>query len=201
MLMERAIAPIREDLAAKSICLRPIRPDDAARLIALCSRLSPRTIYHRFFTVHTLRPDEAAALSSVDDRTRVAMVADRGAGHLVGVARYGLADDDSVPDVGLVVEDAWQGQGLGSILLNQLLRAGEARGFITFRADVLAENRRMLRLLTRHMDIVQRAADHGVMTILFRRLAPPLDASMCADSFRHASPTSMTLRREQPHGQ
>jgi len=39
--------------------LRPIRPDDEPRLMALCDRLSPRTLYQRFFSVRRLRPEEA----------------------------------------------------------------------------------------------------------------------------------------------
>jgi GNAT superfamily N-acetyltransferase len=174
-----------------AVRLRPIRPDDAAGLIALCSRLSPQTTFQRFFTVRPLRPEDAAALAHVDGRQGVAIVAERDVeqrNDLVGVARYGLTGDDPAPDVGLVVEDAWQGLGLGSILLNELLRAGEARGLVTFRADVLAENRRMLRLLARYADIVHRTADHGVITILFRRLPDSLGPSTRAHSSSSESP-------------
>jgi len=41
--------------------LRPIRPDDEPRLMALSDRLSPRTLYERFFSVRRLRPEEAHA--------------------------------------------------------------------------------------------------------------------------------------------
>ena len=171
--------------------LRPIRPDDAPRLIALSRRLSPRTIYQRFFTVRELRLEDAAALSSVDGHDRVAIVADRGLGgldDLIAVARYGVDRDDPAPDIGLVVEDAWQGQGLGSMLLDELLRAGEERGFIAFRADVLAENRRMLRLLARYGTIVERSAEYGVVTLVFRRRPGPLARSARAASLSSAGP-------------
>src|SRR5262245_64354476 len=41
--------------------------------------------------------------------------------------------------VALVVEDAWQGLGLGSILLTEIMRRGEEQGFSTFHADILAD--------------------------------------------------------------
>jgi RimJ/RimL family protein N-acetyltransferase len=176
------VVTLRSGIAVR---LRPIAPDDAPGLIALSRRLSPRTIYQRFFTVRELRPEDAAALSSVDGHDRVAMVADRGPGgpdDLIGVARYGVAGDDPAPDIGVVVDDAWQGQGLGSILLNELLYVGEAQGFVTFRADVLAENRRMLRLLARYGTILQRSAEDGVVTLVFRRRPEPLAPSTPADS-------------------
>ncbi len=160
--------------------LRSIRPDDAPRLIALSRRLSPRTLYQRFFSVRTLRPEDAAALAAVDGRSHVAIVADRGPGQpddLIAVARYGVAPDAPTPDVALVVDDAWQGRGLGTILLNAILDAGEAQGFVTFRADILADNRRMLRLLGRSGVILERSAEHGVVALRFCRRADALGAS------------------------
>jgi RimJ/RimL family protein N-acetyltransferase len=166
--------------------LRPIRPDDAPGLIALCGRLSPRTIYQRFFTVRRLRPEDATALCTVDGRERMAIVAERDIGQrteLVGVARYGLAGEDQAPDVGLVVEDAWQGLGLGSILLSEIMREGERQGFSTFHAEVLAENARMRRLLARSAEILERRMDHGVITVLFRRPADSRGSSKSAGSW------------------
>ena len=155
-----------------SVRLRPIRPDDEPRLMALSDRLSPRTLYERFFSVRRLRPEEAHAFANVDYRQRMAVVAEVDTGHepeLVGVARYGRSDEETTADLGLVVEDGWQGLGLGSILLEEILRAGEQRGITEFSADVLTENRHALTLLARHTAIMRRTASHGVATIVFRR--------------------------------
>jgi GNAT superfamily N-acetyltransferase len=155
-----------------SVRLRPIRPDDEPRLMALCDRLSPRTLYERFFSVRRLRPEEAHAFANVDYRQRMALVAEVDTGHepeLIGVARYGRSDEGATADLGLVVEDGWQGLGLGSILLEEILRAGEQRGITQFSADVLTENRRALTMLARHTAITRRTADHGVAGIVFRR--------------------------------
>ena len=155
-----------------SVRLRPIRPDDEPRLMALCDRLSPRTLYERFFSVRRLRPEEAHAFANVDYRQRMAVVAEVDTGHepeLVGVARYSRTDEETTADVGLVVEDGWQGLGLGSILLEEICRAGEQQGIKQFSADVLTENRRALTMLARHTTIVRRTASHGVAGIVFRR--------------------------------
>jgi len=155
-----------------SVRLRPIRPDDEPRLMALSDRLSPRTLYERFFSVRRLRPEEAHAFANVDYRQRMAVVAEVDTGpepELVGVARYGCSDEETTADVGLVVEDGWQGIGLGSILLEEILRAGEQRGIMEFGADVLTENRRALTLLARHTAITRRTVNYGVAGIVFRR--------------------------------
>ena len=84
------------------------------------------------------------------------------------IATEGL---EGLADIGLVVADAWQGLGLGSLLLEEILRAGEQRGIHEFSADVLPDNRRALRLLARHMAITRRMAADGVTSVVFGRRA------------------------------
>src|SRR5207253_2942239 len=143
-----------------SVRVRAIRPDDEPRLMALCRRLSPRTVYERFFSFRPLLPEQAHAFANVDYRQRMAIVAevdDRREPELVGVARYGPSDEGTA-DIGLVVADAWQGLGLGSLLLQEILHAGEQRGIHEFSAEVLTDNRRALSLFARH---TTHAADGG----------------------------------------
>ncbi len=156
-----------------SVRVRTIRPDDEPRLIALCRRLSPRTVYERFFSFRRLLPEEAHALANIDDRRRMALVAevdDAQEPELIGAARYGPSDVGTA-DIGLVVADGWQGLGLGSLLLEEILRAGEQRGIYEFSADVLTENRRALRLLARYTAITRRAVASGVTSVVFGRRA------------------------------
>src|SRR3989441_7921037 len=114
-----------------SVRVRAIRPDDEPRLMALCRRLSPRTVYERFYSFRRLLPEEAHAIANVDDRRRMAAVAEVDDGHeadLIGVARYGPSDEGTTADIGLVVADGWQGLGLGSLLRRGIPPAGEQRG-------------------------------------------------------------------------
>jgi RimJ/RimL family protein N-acetyltransferase len=95
--------------------LRPIRSEDAPRLIALYDRLSADTRYHRFFTLmRRLPPDWARFLAEVDYRTRLALVVESpdDAGSLIAVARYEPTDQVDVVEVAFVVQDGWQGRGL-----------------------------------------------------------------------------------------
>ena len=154
--------------------VRAIRPDDEPRLVALCRRLSPRTVYQRFFSFRRLLPEEAHAFANVDYRQRMAVVAEVDDGQepeLIGVARYGPSDEGTTADIGLVVADGWQGLGLGSLLLEEILRAREQRGIHEFSADVLTDNRRALHLLSRHTAITRRAVASGVTSVVFRRRA------------------------------
>ena len=152
--------------------VRVIRPDDEPRLMALCRRLSPQAVYQRFFSFRRLLPEEARVFANVDYHRQMAVVAEVGDGQadLVGVARYGFSDEGTA-DIGLVVADAWQGLGLGSLLLDEILRAGEQRGIHEFSAEVLTDNRRALRLLARRTAITRRTVSSGVTSLVFGRRA------------------------------
>ncbi len=152
--------------------LRPIRPEDEDRLIALYGRLSPESARQRFFTSMKWLPRAwARYFANVDYHDRLAVVAEReeaGRIFLIGVARYDAAGTPGSAEIALVVEDAWQGLGLGGILLDEILQAGAQRGIREFRADVLADNRRMLELLARHTDVMAQTTEQGVTELILR---------------------------------
>ncbi len=153
--------------------LRPIRPDDAPRLVEHYARLSAHSAYQRFFTVmKRLPPDWARFLAEVDYRRRLALVAERGpreAPELIAVARYEPTDRADTAEVAFVVMDGWQGKGIGTALLGDLLAAAEARGIRRFCAWVLADNAKMLDLLHRFTDVQERKLESGVVELIFTR--------------------------------
>lgn len=151
------------------VTIRPIRPDDEPRLMALFSRLSPRTVYERFFRTYRELPAEwYRSFANVDYRTRLALVAEHAA-EVVAVARYEPGETSGTAEIAMVVEDAWQGRGLGTLLLGDVMRAAETAGITTFCADVLAENERMLRLLRKLARFTSFHVSQGVATIHFVR--------------------------------
>src|SRR5256712_5868747 len=113
--------------------VRAIRPDDEPRLVALCRRLSPRTVYQRFFSFRRLLPEEAHAFANVDYRQRMAVVAEVDDGQepeLIGVARYGPSDEGTTADIGLVVAAGRAGPRPGPVLPEQDTWSGEERGIL-----------------------------------------------------------------------
>jgi GNAT superfamily N-acetyltransferase len=130
--------------------LRPIRPDDTGRLIALHGRLSRDSIVMRFFSpMPVLTEERARYFTTLDFDRRLAIVAVEGTGddeQIVGVGRYDRSDETSA-EFALIVEDRLQHHGIGSVLFWALVRAARARGLTTLTAEVLAENRRMLTFL------------------------------------------------------
>lgn len=155
------------------VLIRPIRPDDEPRIVAFHGRLSLDTRYHRFFSAkERLPPDWAHFFANVDYHRRLALVGERivaGEPELMGVGRYDLTEEEDSAEVAFVVEDRWQDKGLGTILFGDLLRVAETRGIRRLRAYVLADNDRMLRLISRYGHILEQKTERGVADILFTR--------------------------------
>jgi L-amino acid N-acyltransferase YncA len=92
------------------------------------------------------------------------------------VARYvELAETPGVVEVAVTVDDAWQGRGLGTLLLQRILARARDEGHVTVRAEVLSENTRSRAMLRRAGFIVRARA--GLMIEMERRLAPAAPAS------------------------
>ena len=121
------------------VAVRLLRADDEERLCRLFYRLSPESVYRRFFTLYTDPPPGALReLATVDHDRRDAIVAAVG-DEVVGVARY-AAVGDATAEVACLVEDAYQGRGLGTRLLAGVTALARLHGFTTLVATVLADN-------------------------------------------------------------
>lgn len=133
----------------RAVAIRPIDMSDAFRLRRMFDRLSPETVYHRFFApIPQPRDAMLAHLAGVDHDRREALVAVVG-NEVVGVARYEGRPGSDEAEVAVTVEDAWQGRGLGTQLLNHLGRIGAQRGLRAFTAVVMGENTAAVRFLKR----------------------------------------------------
>jgi GNAT superfamily N-acetyltransferase len=141
---------IRVDRA--TLAVRPIEADDADRLQRMFERLSPESRLFRFLApVHRLTPLTLLRLAAVDHERREALVALDG-DEIVAVARYDeLAPRDGHrrAEVALTVEDAWQRHTLGRRLVRRLGALAADRGYDTFVATIMPENRAALGLVHR----------------------------------------------------
>ncbi|MEU6646804.1 GNAT family N-acetyltransferase [Saccharomonospora sp. NPDC046836] len=149
-----------------TVHLRPVVPTDADGLVALHGRLSERTRYLRYFGAYPrIPPRDLVRFSTVDHHDRVAFVALLG-DDIVAVGRYERVDAESA-EVAFVVDDAHQGRGLGSILLEHLAAAASERGLRRFVAEVLGENSAMIRVFRDAGYQMSRAFEEGVVHLEF----------------------------------
>jgi acetyltransferase len=171
----------------RTVTLRPISPEDEAELIAFYARLSPTTAYQRFHTLMARLPlDWAHFLANVDYERRMAIVAVDPEERLIAVARYDFSEQSKDAEVAIVVQDQWQGKGLGTRLMTELLRYAEAKGINRFRAYVLADNRRMLDMFRRVTRILRSETQSGITSLLLA----PLSRSLAQVESRGAEVTT-----------
>lgn len=123
--------------------VRPVLPSDQPELAKLHARLSRESRYLRYFGERRRLPDHELRRSAcVDYAARMAFVAFV-QGRLVAYACYNGEPGADVAEIAFQVEDAQQGRGLGTLLLEQLAAYAHAHGLRRFRASVLPHNRRM----------------------------------------------------------
>jgi GNAT superfamily N-acetyltransferase len=149
-----------------AVATRPVRPDDDALFRRLWPRLSPDTVYRRFHSpIHGLPAETVHRLVTVDHDRREAVAAVIG-GEVVGVARYDRSPaDPATAEFAILVEDAWQGTGLGRQLLSELLELASTRGVATLTATVQRDNDRVIGLIRRLLPSATFTADHDVLEV------------------------------------
>ncbi len=147
---------------------RPIRPDDAAGLDGFFHRLGPQSRYFRFFRVkQELTPEELEYFTTVDYQQRMAFVACH-EDQIIAVGRYDRSPEaPDVAEVAFAVEDAHQGRGVGTQLLQLLTAYARAHGVTSFRAFVLPENVQMMRVFRNSGYELSRTLEEGVYTVDF----------------------------------
>ncbi|MCX9191208.1 GNAT family N-acetyltransferase [Carbonactinospora thermoautotrophica] len=153
--------------------LRPIRPDDAERLVAFYDRVSDQSKYFRFFTPYPrLSERDVHRFTHVDYDDRVALIALIGE-EMIGVVRYDRlpptkeGERSKTAEVAFLVRDDHQGRGLGSVLLEHIAAAARERGIQRFVAEVLPANRRMIAVFEDAGYRQQREFEDGVVHLEF----------------------------------
>jgi len=153
-IAERLVRSARQRLAAfitpipvrvkdgTELFLRPVLPGDAERVGRGRVQFSPETLYTRFLSVRA--PTEAllAYLCEVDYIDHFVWVVTDGIdGPVVADARFVRdADDPTSAEIALTVADAYQGRGIGTLLLGALATAARVDGIERFHALVLSDN-------------------------------------------------------------
>lgn len=172
--------------------LRPISPEDADALQAFHTAQSETSIYMRFFSFKSkLSSKELRRFTEVDHKDRVAFVITIG-GEIVGVGRYDRLDDPTEAEVAFNISDVQQGRGIGSILLEHLAAAARENGIRRFTAEVLPENRKMLRVFADAGYELARKFDDGVVSVEFN--IDPTEKSMAVMESREHRAEARSVR-------
>ena len=177
----------------RDIVVRPIRPEDDALERAFIQGLSRDSRYNRLLSGRTLTPDEIRQLTRIDYHREMAFVAlafNSGQASLLGVARYVRDSAGSGAEFALVVTDAWQRKGIGSLLLNTLLRHARAVGIERLHGITLATNQAMQHLARRLGFVQMHDPQDATARRIEKSLAPaerPAAEYSCARNYAVAA--------------
>ncbi|MEU1885648.1 GNAT family N-acetyltransferase [Micromonospora rifamycinica] len=183
-----------------TVGLRPIRPQDAPEIVAMHGRFSERTRYLRYFSPYPRIPErDLHRFVTVDHRDREAFVVLAG-DRIVAVGRYErLGPAAPEAEVAFVVEDAYQGRGIGPVLLEHLADAARRAGIGHFVAEVLPTNGAMLRVFADFGYQVQRQFADGVVHLTFP--IAPTEATLAVQRGReHRTEARSIARLLAPRG-
>ncbi|MFE2285235.1 GNAT family N-acetyltransferase [Streptomyces sp. NPDC059443] len=136
--------------------IRPITTDDAGRLVSFYEQVSDESKYYRFFAPYPRLSDrDVHRFTHHDYVDRVGLAATIG-GEFIGTVRFDRIGSDGRPangpsdeaEVAFLVQDAHQGRGVASALLEHIGAVARERGIRRFAAEVLPANTKMIKVFT-----------------------------------------------------
>ena len=157
--------------------LRPVKPEDTGKLADLCSRVSPDSLNSSRVAISSGNCRDLAQLATVDYENEFALVGES-AGRIDAVARYSRnRTDGERAEAGLLIADAAQGQGIGTLLLERLAAIASVHRIREFDARVPRDDRRTIDvLLDSGFDVAQRLVGGLIHVTLFLGRTPVVEA-------------------------
>jgi RimJ/RimL family protein N-acetyltransferase len=132
--------------------IRALRREDRDQMLAAVGRTGAQSLQRRFFaTKRRFSENEIAFFVNIDFTNHVALVAEideDGEPAIVGGGRYIIVQPGQA-ELAFVVIDAYQGQGIGTILMRHLADLARQAGLRELVADVLPENSAMRKIFSK----------------------------------------------------
>jgi acyl-CoA hydrolase/GNAT superfamily N-acetyltransferase len=140
---------------------RPMHPTDEPRLTELFHALSKETMYYRFMSqMKFIQRKVIQNFVFINHRTDVAIVATVPEAHgeeIIAIGRYYLDETSNMAEIAFIVRDEWQNKGIGTALFKHLTLIARRNGIGGFTAEVLKENRAMIRVINKSdLDVTSR---------------------------------------------
>jgi RimJ/RimL family protein N-acetyltransferase len=171
-LLEPAKYSVVETLRdGRRVEIRALRADDRAVFLAAVARTSSQSLYRRFFGAkRSFTEEEQTFFLAVDFVRHVALVAvieEEGRGVIVAGGRY-VAIEAEKAELAFVVIDQYQGQGIGTLLLRHLAAIAKRLGIKELVAELLPENRSMLKVFEKSGFAMVTKRDGQVVHVTLR---------------------------------
>ncbi|WP_149829456.1 bifunctional GNAT family N-acetyltransferase/acetate--CoA ligase family protein [Streptomyces tailanensis] len=181
--------------------IRPITVDDAERLVSFYEQVSDESKYYRFFAPYPrLSAKDVHRFTHHDFVDRVGLAATVG-GEFIATVRYDRIGADGMPasapadeaEVAFLVQDAHQGRGVASALLEHIAAVARERGIRRFAAEVLPANTKMIKVFTDAGYQQKRSFEDGVVRLEFD--LEPTDRSLAVQRAREQRAEARSVQR------
>jgi len=152
------------------VLIRPIHKNDVEMERKFIETLSPES--RRFRFLETLNsPSDAllqqfTTINPLTDRAYVAVIAAGTQEHEVGVARFSAQPDGKDCEFAVVVSDAWQQKGLGTLLMQHLIAAAQKLGIERMHSSDPHDND-LMRKFAAHLKLDHKRDPHDNTQILY----------------------------------
>jgi acyl-CoA hydrolase/GNAT superfamily N-acetyltransferase len=148
------------------LLLRPVSIRDEPLLKDFFYSLSDQSLYRRFMSQRKDMPHERLQEFVVIDYSKemvILAVIPRGEQELiVGIGQYSILESTNTADVALAVRDEYHNRGIGTELLQYLANLAKRQGLRGFTAEVLLENKQMLRVFEKSGFDMHKTLSSGV---------------------------------------
>ncbi|MFF0011641.1 GNAT family N-acetyltransferase [Streptomyces sp. NPDC005374] len=181
--------------------IRPITVDDADRLVSFYEQVSDESKYYRFFAPYPrLSAKDVHRFTHHDFVDRVGLAATVG-GEFIATVRYDRIGADGMPapapadeaEVAFLVQDAHQGRGVASALLEHIGAVARERDIRRFAAEVLPANAKMIKVFTDAGYTQKRSFEDGVVRLEFD--LEPTDRSLAVQYAREHRAEARSVQR------
>ncbi|MFI6333444.1 GNAT family N-acetyltransferase [Streptomyces sp. NPDC050535] len=181
--------------------VRPITVDDAERLVSFYEQVSDESKYYRFFAPYPrLSAKDVHRFTHHDFVDRVGLAATVG-GEFIATVRYDRINADGRPasapadeaEVAFLVQDAHQGRGVASALLEHIAAVARERDIRRFAAEVLPANSKMIKVFTDAGYQQKRHFEDGVVRLEFD--LEPTDRSLAVQRAREQRAEARSVHR------
>jgi acetyltransferase len=159
------------------VTIRPIRPEDEPALVRFHETLSERSVYLRYFHLMNLEQrtqhERLTRICFIDYDREMALVAERrnpetSESEILGVGRMMKIHGTAEAEVAVLISDKWQGRGLGKELLARLLIVGADEKLSKLTADILPDNRDVMRICEKLGFALKHSLDDDVVHAEFK---------------------------------